>query len=66
MASGVFFVTFKSNHPTWYLIGIILFLVLGIALAAGGFATGNTGLGITGIVAGVAAIILLIEYLATK
>jgi len=66
MAGGVFFVTFKSNNPTFYLIGIIFFLILGIVLAAAGFATGNTGLGITGLVVAVVAIILLIEYFATK
>ena len=66
MSGGVFFVTFKSSNPTFYLIGILFFLVLGIVLAGVGFAGGNTVLGITGVVVAVVAIILLIEYFATK
>lgn len=66
MAGGVFFVTFKSNNPTFYLIGIIFFLILGLVLTGVGFGTGNTGLGIIGIVVAIGAIILLIEYFATK
>jgi uncharacterized membrane protein YtjA (UPF0391 family) len=68
MAGGVFFVNFKSNQPTVYLIGILLFLVLGIVLAGLGFGgvAGGSGLGIMGIVLAVGAIILLIEYFATK
>ena len=64
---GVFFVSFKSNNPTIYLIGILLFLVLGIVLTIVGFAgPGGSGLGFIGIVLAVGALILLIEYLATK
>ena len=68
MAGGVFFVTFKTNQPTLYLIGILLFLALGIVLAVLGFTgvAGGTGLGVMGIVLAVGAIILLIEYFATK
>ncbi len=68
MAGGVFFVSFKTNQPTLYLIGIILFIALGVVLAGLGFGgvAGGSGLGIMGIVLAVGAIILLIEYFATK
>lgn len=66
---GVFFVTFKTNQPTLYLIGIIIFLVLGLVLAGlgfGGVAPGGAGLGFIGVVLALGAIVLLIEYFATK
>jgi len=68
MAGGVFFVSFKTNQPTLYLIGIILFIALGVVLAGLGFGgvAGGSGLGIMGIVLAIGAIILLIEYFATK
>ena len=68
MAGGVFFVSFKTNQPTVYLIGIFLFIALGVVLAGLGFGgvAGGSGLGIMGIVLAVGAIILLIEYFATK
>ncbi len=68
MAGGVFFVSFKTNQPTLYLIGIILFIALGVVLAGLGFGgvAGGSGLGIMGIVLAVGAITLLIEYFATK
>lgn len=68
MAGGVFFVSFKTNQPTLYLIGIILFIALGVVLAGLGFGgvAGGSGLGIMGVVLAVGAIILLIEYFATK
>jgi len=68
MAGGVFFVSFKTNQPTLYLIGIILFIALGVVLAGLGFGgvAGGSGLGIMGIVLALGAIILLIEYFATK
>jgi hypothetical protein len=66
--SGGILVSFKSSQPTVYLIGIFLFLALGIVLAGLGFGgvAGGTGLGIMGIVIAVGAVVLLIEYLATK
>ncbi len=68
MAGGVFFVNFKSSQPTVYLVGIFFFIALGIVLAGLGFGgvAGGTGLGIMGIVLTVGAIVLLIEYFATK
>lgn len=67
MAVG-FIVSFRSNHPIVYLIGILFFLALGLVLAGLGFGGvgGGPGLGITGAVLAVGAIILLIEYFATK
>jgi hypothetical protein len=70
MASGIL-VTVKSNHPIVYLIGIILFLTLGVVLAILGFTGvipggGGTGAGVVGIVLAVGALILLIEYLVTR
>jgi hypothetical protein len=68
MAGGVFFVSAKTNQPTLYLIGIFFFIALGIVLAGLGFGGvgGGPGLGIMGIVLAVGAIVLLIEYFATK
>jgi hypothetical protein len=68
MAGGVFFVSLKTNQPTLYLIGILLFMALGIALTILGFTgvAGGPGLGIMGIVFIVGTLILLIEYFATK
>lgn len=68
MAGGVFFVNFKSSQPTVYLVGIFFFIALGIVLAGLGFGgvAGGSGLGIMGIVLTVGAIVLLIEYFATK
>lgn len=68
MASGVFFVDFKTNNPTLYLIGILLFLALGVVAAILGFAgvAGGPGLGVVGAVVALGAVVLLIEYLATK
>jgi uncharacterized membrane protein YtjA (UPF0391 family) len=68
MAGGVFFVNFKTNNPTLYLIGILFFLALGIVAAILGFAgvAGGPGLGIAGVVIAVGSIVLLIEFLATK
>ncbi len=68
MSGGVFFVTFKTSQPTLYLIGIFLFLALGIVLAGLGFGgvAGGPGLGVMGIILTVGAVVLLIEYFATK
>jgi uncharacterized membrane protein YtjA (UPF0391 family) len=68
MAGGVFFVNFKSSQPTVYLVGIFFFIALGLVLAGLGFGgvAGGSGLGIMGIVVTVGAIVLLIEYFATK
>lgn len=66
--AGIFFVNFKTNHPTLYLIGILIFLALGIVLAILGFAgvAGGPGLGIVGVIVAVVGIVFLIEFLSTK
>jgi hypothetical protein len=68
MAGGVFFVNFKTSHPTLYLIGILFCLVLGIVAAILGFAgvVGGPGLGIVGVILTVVGVVFLIEFLGTK
>ncbi len=66
MADGVFFVSVKSNHPTWYLIGIIFFLLLGIALLVGGGISHNMGMIIPGAIVTLGSVVLLIEFIATR
>jgi len=55
-------ITVTSNNRIWYMIGTIIFLVLGVSLIIGGFflAWGITW-GITGIVVTIASVILLID-----
>jgi len=59
-------VSVKTDHPKLYLAGIILVLLVGVVLTIVGFATGNTGLGIFGIILAVVAAIFLVEDLATQ
>jgi hypothetical protein len=68
MAGGYLFVNFKTNHPTLYLIGILVCLALGIVLAILGFAgvAGGPGLGIVGVIVAVVGVVFLIEFLGTK
>ena len=56
-----FMIVIKGNGKGWYLLGAILFLLLGVGLAIGGFVGKEVGLGITGIVVGAASIIFLID-----
>ena len=56
-----FIITVSSNNKWWYLLGTILFLLIGIGMTIGGFASGNTGLGIAGIVCSVASGVFLID-----
>lgn len=56
-----FIITVTSNNKYWYLLGTILFLLLGIGLAIGGFASGATSLGITGIVVAAASCVFVID-----
>jgi len=56
-----FIITVSSNNKWWYLIGAILFLVGGIALAIAGFVSLGTTWGITGIVVGVVSVVFLID-----
>jgi hypothetical protein len=65
MARGIM-VTIKTNHPTVYLIGIIILILLGVGLAIGGFVQGSVPTGVAGIILGVFGIILLVEYFATR
>jgi hypothetical protein len=65
MATGIM-VTVKTNNPTLYLIGIILFILLGVGIAIAGFTHGSVPTGVAGIVLGVGAVILLVEYLVTR
>ena len=65
MPSGLM-VSVKTDHPKLYLAGIILVLLVGIVCAIAGFASGNSGLGIFGIILAVVAAIFLVEDLATQ
>jgi len=68
MAGGIL-VTVKTNNPVAYLIGILAFLVGGIVLAILAFSQaipGGSGLGTIGILLAVGAVVLLIEYIATR
>ena len=56
-----FMFTVTSNNKYWYLAGAIIFLLVGIGVAAGGFLGGSTVTGITGIVIGLVAVIFLID-----
>ncbi|MBD3617867.1 MAG: hypothetical protein HUJ28_00080 [Chromatiales bacterium] len=56
-----FIIKIESNNKYWYLLGTILFLLLGVGLAIGGFLSGSTPTGITGIVIGLAALVLVID-----
>lgn len=68
MAGGIL-VTVKTNNPVIYLIGIIAFLLGGIVVAILAFShtiPGGTATGVFGILFAVAALVLLIEYFATR
>lgn len=66
MPSG-FFVSVKSNSPGWYVAGIILFILIGLAMIIGGFVAGaGVPLGIAGVVFVGAAVLLLVEFLTTR
>ncbi len=68
MAGGIL-VTVKTNNPVAYLIGIILFIIIGVLLAVLAFSNaigGGASLGIFGVLLAVAAVVLLIEYFATR
>ncbi|HEY2028942.1 MAG TPA: hypothetical protein VGH20_07005 [Myxococcales bacterium] len=68
MPSG-FFVTLKTREPVLYFAGIIVFLVVGVALAGLSFAGvigGGAGLGVIGLVVALGAAALLVEYMATR
>lgn len=54
----------SSNHRIWYLLGTILFVAGGIALAIAGFVTLGATWGITGIILAVAAGILMIDAIS--
>lgn len=56
-------ITVTSNNRTWYLIGAILTLLVGVGLAIAGFATGTTGLGIAGVVVGLAGVVFTVDGL---
>lgn len=56
-----FIFTVTSNNKYWYLAGTIIFLLIGIGVAVGGFLGGSTITGIVGIVLGLAALILMID-----
>lgn len=56
-----FIITVTSNNKYWYLLGTILFLLLGIGLAIGGFASGTTPLGIAGIVVAAVSCVFVID-----
>lgn len=59
-----FIINVESNHRVWYLIGTIVFVLIGLGLAIGGFASGNVGSGVVGVVMTVAAVVLLIDAIA--
>jgi hypothetical protein len=66
---GGLFVTVKTNAPAAYLVGIILFLIGGIVLAGLAFSgtiPGGAVTGIFGIIVALAAVVLLIEFFATR
>ena len=65
MARGMM-ASVKTDHPKLYLAGIILVLVVGIVCAIVGFVSGNSGLGIFGVILAVVAAIFLVEDLATQ
>lgn len=56
-------ITVSSTNRTWYLIGTIVFVLIGIAVAIAGFASGTVALGIVGIVLALGAVVLLIDAL---
>lgn len=57
-------ITVTSNNKTWYLLGTILFAVLGVTLAILGFLTSaGAGLAVVGIVIAVAAAVLMVDTL---
>lgn len=56
-----FMITVTSNNKWWYLLGAVLFLLAGIAIAIAGFTTLGTSWGITGIVVGVVSVVFLID-----
>jgi hypothetical protein len=56
-----FMIRIASNNQVWYMIGAILFLLLGIGLAIGGFAALGAGWGVAGIVVAAAAVIFVID-----
>jgi hypothetical protein len=68
MAGGYFFVNFKTEHPTLYLIGILVCLALGVVAAILGFAgvVGGPGLGVAGVIVAIVGVVFLIEFLGTK
>jgi len=56
-----FIISVRSNNPIWYLIGTIVFTLIGIGLSIVGFTTSaGVGTGIFGIVMALAAIVLMI------
>lgn len=56
-----FIITVTSNNKYWYLLGAILFLLGGIALAIAGFVTLGTAAGVAGIIISVASAVFLID-----
>ena len=56
-----FMIVIKGKGKIGYLIGAILFLLIGIGVAIGGFMDWGKSWGITGIVIGLVSIVFLID-----
>lgn len=57
-------ITVTSDNKTWYLLGTILFAIIGAVLAFVGFLTSaGVGLAVVGIVIAVAAVVLMVDTL---